>query len=40
MVKLDKLVTIAAAIVHGELGDLSAGLMLQVNERLRHALDL
>jgi mRNA interferase MazF len=40
VVKLDKLVTVAGAIVLGELGELSAVLLQQVGEKLRYALDL
>jgi mRNA interferase MazF len=40
VVKLDKLVTVETAIVLGELGDLSAPLIQQADEKLRYALEL
>jgi mRNA interferase MazF len=40
VVKLDKLVTVEQSIVLGELGEFSASLLHEVNEKLRHALEL
>jgi len=40
VIKLDKLVTIEGSILLGELGDLPASVMQQVDDRLRYALDL
>ena len=40
IVKLDKLVTVETAILLGELGELSTSLMLQVDDKLRYALEL
>jgi mRNA interferase MazF len=40
VVKLDKLVTVESAILLGELGELSAALLQQVNEKLRYAFEL
>ena|SRR5437867_2403074 len=40
VIKLDKLVTVETSVVLGELGELSLGLMQQVTEKLRYALDL
>lgn len=40
VVKLDKLVTVEQAILLGELGEFSASLLHEVNEKLRHALEL
>lgn len=40
VVKLDKLVTIEQSILLGELGSLSDELLRQVDQRLRHALEL
>ena len=39
-VKLDKLVTVERSIILGELGELSLGLMQEVDKRLGYALDL
>ena len=38
--KLDKLVTVERSIVLGELGELSATLLKEVNEKLQYALEL
>jgi len=40
VVKLDKLVTVEASILRGELGELSAALMRQVDDKFRYALAL
>jgi len=40
VVKLDKLVTVEHSIILGELGEFSAALLQEVNERLRYALEL
>jgi mRNA interferase MazF len=40
VVKLDKLVTVEASVVLGELGELPAELMQQVTDKLRYSLDL
>ena len=40
VVKCDKLVTVDAAILLGELGELSAALMRQLDDKLRYALEL
>jgi mRNA interferase MazF len=40
VVKLDKLVTVETSILLGELGELSASLLQQADEKLRYALDL
>jgi mRNA interferase MazF len=39
-VKLDKLVTVQSSLLLGEIGSLSAALLLELNDKLRHALDL
>ena len=38
--KLDKLVTVNIAILHGELGELSPAWLHEANDKLRHALEL
>lgn len=40
VVKLDKLVTVEQSIILGELGEFSAALLNEVNEKLRYALAL
>ena len=40
VVKLDKLVTLEASILLGELGELPEALVRAANQKLRHALDL
>lgn len=40
VVKLDKLVTLETSVLLGELGELSAALLQEVNEKLRYALEL
>jgi mRNA interferase MazF len=40
VIKLDKLVTVEASIVLGELGHLPIALLREVDQRLRHALEL
>ena len=40
VVKLDKLVTIETSILLGELGELSATLLQEMDEKLRYALEL
>jgi mRNA interferase MazF len=39
-IKLDKLATVATSILHGELGELSAALVQEMDARLRYALEL
>ncbi|MGH7966834.1 MAG: type II toxin-antitoxin system PemK/MazF family toxin [Candidatus Binatia bacterium] len=40
VIKLDKLVTVETAILLGELGELSAALLQEVDKKLRYALEL
>ena len=40
VIKLNKLVTVESAILLGELGELSASLLQQIDAKLRHALEL
>jgi mRNA interferase MazF len=40
VVRLDKLVTVEQSILLGELGELSADLVLQMDSKLRYALEL
>jgi mRNA interferase MazF len=40
VVKLDKLVTVEQSVILGELGEFSAALLNEVNEKLRYALAL
>lgn len=40
VIKVDKLVTVESAILLGELGELSAVLLQQVDAKLRYALEL
>ncbi|ETX02153.1 type II toxin-antitoxin system PemK/MazF family toxin [Candidatus Entotheonella palauensis] len=40
VIKLDKLLTVERSILLGELGELTADLLQQVNDKLRYALEL
>lgn len=40
IIKLDKLVTLERSVLLGELGELLAALLRQVDEKLKHGLDL
>lgn len=40
IVKLDKLVTVQASLLLGEIGKFPPAMLLDLNEKLRHALDL